>query len=229
LFALLLIAGGGFAAARILRKDKSMATDGLALASNATFNGVFGSATNPTDHASAPKEVPLGGPSEVPQASDAAAADAGRPDAANIDAGIPGDSGEALPADAAVVALQGSDGAGPSSDERGDQAASPQGIVLIDSVPRGADIIGPDRTVFGKTPAKLRLPVAEDTVTVNLRLRGYQTKTKQFVVTGNAVIAVPLDKVRVAKRRDRRDPVANRTSRAKERPPRRSADDLERP
>ncbi len=228
LFALLVIAGGGFAAARILRKDKSMATDGLALASNATFNGVVGSATHPTDHASAPKEVPLGGSSEAPQASDAAVADAGRPaaDAANTDAGIPGDSGEALPADAAIVALHGSEGTGASS---GGQAESPQGIVLIDSVPRGADIIGPNRTVFGKTPAKLRLPVAEDTVTVNLRLRGYQTKTKQFVVTGNAVIAVPLDKVRVAKRRDRRDPVGNRTSRAKERLPRRSADDLERP
>ena len=67
--------------------------------------------------------------------------------------------------------------------------------VEIDSTPAGAEIFGPDEHSLGKTPAKLQLPITTDAVTYELRLAGYHKKTKQFVVTGNAIISIPLDRL----------------------------------
>jgi hypothetical protein len=70
--------------------------------------------------------------------------------------------------------------------------------VLIDSAPQGADVIGPDKKVLGKTPAKLSLPVSQSPMTFELRLAGYHKKTRDVVVTGNTVINIPLDRAPVA-------------------------------
>jgi serine/threonine-protein kinase len=70
-------------------------------------------------------------------------------------------------------------------------------IVVIDSSPQGAEVFGPDRTLLGKTPAKLRLPVSQVPQTFELRLAGYRKKTHDLVVTGNTLINIPLDKAQV--------------------------------
>jgi serine/threonine-protein kinase len=67
--------------------------------------------------------------------------------------------------------------------------------VEIDTAPSGAEIIGPDNLVLGKTPAKLTLPVATKPLTVVLRLAGYHPKSKVIIVSGNLVLEVPLDRV----------------------------------
>jgi hypothetical protein len=75
-----------------------------------------------------------------------------------------------------------------------DAAAIPTAIIVIDSTPQGADVIGPDKQALGKTPARVTLPISDLPLTFELRLAGYKKKTKQIIVTGNTVISVPLDK-----------------------------------
>jgi serine/threonine-protein kinase len=67
--------------------------------------------------------------------------------------------------------------------------------VEIDTAPSGADIVGPDNQVLGKTPAKLTLPLATKPMTVTLKLAGYHPKSKQILVTGNLVFEVPLERM----------------------------------
>jgi hypothetical protein len=75
-----------------------------------------------------------------------------------------------------------------------DAAPIPTAIIVIDSTPQGADVIGPDKQALGKTPAQVTLPISDLPLTFELRLAGYKKKTKQVIVTGNTVISVPLDK-----------------------------------
>jgi eukaryotic-like serine/threonine-protein kinase len=74
------------------------------------------------------------------------------------------------------------------------KAAVPMAVIVIDSVPPGAEVIGPDKTDYGKTPARLSLPISDMPLEFELRLAGYRKKTKQLVVTGNTVVQVTLDK-----------------------------------
>jgi serine/threonine-protein kinase len=71
----------------------------------------------------------------------------------------------------------------------------PVAVVVIDSAPQGAEVFGPDGKSAGKTPAKLSLPIGSKPLVYELRLAGYRKKTKQFIVTGNAVIDVPLERI----------------------------------
>jgi hypothetical protein len=96
--------------------------------------------------------------------------------------------------------------------------AAEMAIVVIDSAPQGAEVIGPDKKPLGKTPAKLSLPVSQAPQTFELRLAGYRKQTRDIVVTGNTVITIPLDKARVVV-------PAHRGSAARHN----SSDDLERP
>jgi len=66
----------------------------------------------------------------------------------------------------------------------------------------------------------LYLPVNSKAYRVRLKLAGYHTRTKRFVVSGNAVIAIPLDRIPPPKRREK-----PRTVRVAPR----FSDDLERP
>lgn len=78
-----------------------------------------------------------------------------------------------------------------------DAAAAPAtatAIIVIDSTPQGADVIGPDKQSVGKTPAQVTLPISDLPLTFELRLPGYKKKTKQIIVSGNAMISVTLDK-----------------------------------
>lgn len=156
-------------------------------------------------------------------------AGAGAAFGAGTAAGAASGAGTAVGAVAVSGAGSGSRPASATSDPRSDGSGSDPGTtaalsslatVVIDSVPRGADVIGSDRKVLGKTPAKLQLPITSDTVHVELRLAGYHTRTKQFVVTGNAVIGIPLDRISFATHGEKRNSV---------RQLRRSSDDLERP
>jgi serine/threonine-protein kinase len=72
--------------------------------------------------------------------------------------------------------------------------AVPTAIIVIDSTPQGADVIGPDKQVVGKTPAQVTLPISDLPLTFELRLAGYKKKIKQVIVSGNTVISVSLDK-----------------------------------
>ena len=67
--------------------------------------------------------------------------------------------------------------------------------IEIDSTPPGAEIFDPDENSLGKTPTKLQLPIATTALSYELRLAGYRTTVKQFIVTGNAVLDVPLQKL----------------------------------
>jgi hypothetical protein len=68
-------------------------------------------------------------------------------------------------------------------------------VIVIDSTPAGAEVFGPDKTSLGKTPARISLPISDMPVELELHLAGYRKKTKQLVVSGNAVVQVALDKV----------------------------------
>ena len=110
---------------------------------------------------------------------------------AHVDAGTPKDAtAVAMTPDAGTARID----AGTSVTPITSQAMA---VVVIDSAPQGADLFGPGNVALGKTPAKLSLPVTAKALTYELRLAGYRKKTKEFVVTGNAVIEVSLERVPV--------------------------------
>jgi eukaryotic-like serine/threonine-protein kinase len=74
-------------------------------------------------------------------------------------------------------------------------AVAPTASIEIDSTPPGAEIFGPDAHSLGKTPATLQLPIATTALTYELRLPGYRKATKQFIVTGDAVFEVALQRL----------------------------------
>jgi hypothetical protein len=72
----------------------------------------------------------------------------------------------------------------------------PTAVIVIDSVPQGADVFGPDdrKKSIGKTPARVTLPISDAPVVFELKLAGYRRKKKELVVTGNTVVQVTLDR-----------------------------------
>ena len=60
----------------------------------------------------------------------------------------------------------------------------PMAVIVLDSVPPGAEVFGPDKASYGKTPARLSLPISDMPLEFELRLAGYRKKTKQLVVSG---------------------------------------------
>src|SRR5262249_5389132 len=70
----------------------------------------------------------------------------------------------------------------------------PMAVVVIESTPQDADVFDTAGKLVGKTPAKLELPISKQTLTFELRLAGFKKKQKQLVVSGNAVIDVPLER-----------------------------------
>ena len=84
------------------------------------------------------------------------------------------------------------------SGSAGSASAPVTAQIEIDSTPPGAEVFDPDEHSLGKTPTKLTLPIAATALSYELRLAGYRTTVKQFIVTGNAVLDVPLEKLPVA-------------------------------
>ncbi len=74
-------------------------------------------------------------------------------------------------------------------------AAPVTATVEIDSTPPGAEIFDPDEHSLGKTPTKLTLPIAATALSYELRLAGYRTTMKQFIVTGDAVLDIALQRL----------------------------------
>jgi hypothetical protein len=66
--------------------------------------------------------------------------------------------------------------------------------IVVDSTPQGAEVFGPDKTSLGKTPVRITLPISTTPLDFELKLAGYRRKTKQVVVSGNAVLQVTLDR-----------------------------------
>ena len=120
---------------------------------------------------------------------------AGTSPAAVADAAIPRDAAmAAMHAPAPPVQVR------PDAAAAGSAAPPPapaMATLVIDSTPQGADLIGPDGTSLGTTPAKLSLPISDLPQQFELRLAGYKKETRQVVVTGNTVITVMLDRIRV--------------------------------
>lgn len=194
---LLLVVGGGLVAARFANDDSS-STTGLALA----------------------KGEDILQPNVEPTAGIGAAAASTGPDSAAVDDGSNAVLESAPPAAGTdPESATGSESPPDPAVGAGSAEAPATVVVVIDSLPRGAEVIGAADQVLGKTPAKLVLPSGSDPVSVRLKLAGYHTRTKRFAVTGNAVIAVPLDRISVTKRREKR---AIRVAP-------RGSDDLERP
>jgi serine/threonine-protein kinase len=98
-------------------------------------------------------------------------------------------------------------------------AAAKTASVVIDSSPQGAEVIGPDKKVLGKTPARLTLPVSDLPQTFELKLSGYRHKTEKVVVTGNTVVNIPLERAPVVIQQPTHRGSAHHSG----------ADDLERP
>jgi hypothetical protein len=67
-------------------------------------------------------------------------------------------------------------------------------LVVIDSTPAGAEVFGPDKKSVGKTPAHITLPISDLPQNFELKLAGYKKKSKQLIVSGNAVIQVTLER-----------------------------------
>ena len=82
----------------------------------------------------------------------------------------------------------------PSGGERQIDAGPAMASVVIDSTPQGAEVLGPEKKVLGKTPVKLSLPISDLPLAYELSLPGYRKKTHQLVVTGNTVVNIELDK-----------------------------------
>lgn len=199
---LLVVIGGGLVAARFAHDDNS-STTGLALAQGETLLQADAEPAAGVDSG-----VVVDGGSTPPDS--AATADV------NIDDGATA-TPESTPA-AASADLR--SGTSPDAAPGSGSADSPSTVVVvIDSLPRGAEVIGAGDQVLGKTPAKLILPIGSEKIRVRLKLAGYHTRTKKFAATGNAVIAVPLDRISAPKRREKR---AVRVAP-------RGSDDLERP
>jgi tRNA A-37 threonylcarbamoyl transferase component Bud32 len=85
-------------------------------------------------------------------------------------------------------------GTGPASGS----AVGPMAVVVIDSVPQGAELFGADKKSLGKTPVRLSLPISDTPIDFELRLGGYRRKPKQVTVTGNTVIQIPLERAPAA-------------------------------
>jgi hypothetical protein len=67
-------------------------------------------------------------------------------------------------------------------------------VIVIDSTPQGAEVVGPDGTLLGKTPVTVSLPISDLPQSFELRMAGYKKKTKQLVVSGNTVVNLVLDR-----------------------------------
>ncbi len=67
--------------------------------------------------------------------------------------------------------------------------------LVFDSVPEGAEVVGPDRTVLGKTPLKLTWRTGGAPVPFEIRHAGYKKKLEELVVAQNTSIHVELDKL----------------------------------
>jgi serine/threonine protein kinase len=65
--------------------------------------------------------------------------------------------------------------------------------VVIDSLPTGAEVMGSDHQLLGKTPLRLDWPVADTPVTFELRAPGYRHRTKRIVIGGNVMIHLELE------------------------------------
>ena len=76
----------------------------------------------------------------------------------------------------------------------GSAAKSGMAVIVIDSSPPNAEVFGANGASFGKTPVRVTLPISDLPQQFELRLSGYKKKQKQIVVTGNAVVDVPLDR-----------------------------------
>jgi serine/threonine-protein kinase len=121
-----------------------------------------------------------------------ASRDVAPPDAkgsAAVTAGSAGSAGSGTPATAAAGSNTPTVPA-----PAGSATAVPMAVIVIDSVPPGAEVIGADKVSYGKTPAHLSLPISDMPLEFELRLSGYRKKVKQLVVSGNTVVQVTLDR-----------------------------------
>ena len=154
-----------------------------------------GDGTNPATEAgsAAGGEQASGSESQVqaqpqPQGSGAPAGSAASPSpGSGASAGSGANAGSGASAGSGAAA---GSGAVPDTSE----PAPAMAVIVIDSTPQGAEVIGPDGTSIGKTPATLSLPVSDLPQSFELRLAGYKKETKQIVVTGNTVVNVALDR-----------------------------------
>jgi len=113
---------------------------------------------------------------------------------------LPSDAAVAAVADAAEVHAQPAplavaDAAVPPAlDAASEAPAPPMAVIVIDTTPQGADVIGPEAKSLGKTPVTVSLPISDLPLDFELHLAGYKKKSKQIVVTGNTVVNVALDR-----------------------------------
>jgi hypothetical protein len=162
---LLGLGGGAFAVAWFGRNDGASAQAGSA-------DEAAGSQTQTQP---APQRQPEPQPQPQPQAGSGATAGSGA------------SAGSGAAAGSAAAA-----GSGAATDTQPPGPA--MAVIVIDSTPQGAEVIGPDGTSIGKTPATLSLPISDLPQSFELRLAGYKKETKQIVVTGNTVVNVALDR-----------------------------------
>jgi len=171
---LLGLGGGAFAVAWFGKKDQAAGTAAADAASVASS----GSATPDNKGSASPVKIdkaPVGSGS----AGSAAAGSA---------SGSGSQSGSGSPSGSAS-------GSGAGSAQPTNKPAPGMAVIVIDSTPQGAEVIGTsDKKSYGKTPATLSLPVSDMPVDFELKLSGYKKKSKQLIVTGNSVINVMLDK-----------------------------------
>jgi serine/threonine-protein kinase len=142
--------------------------------------------------------VASAGSAAVASAGSAAVASAGSVavgSAAVRDAGAAvRDAGVAEDARAADASVDASAGAASGS------AAVAMAHLSIDSVPRGATVIGPDGENLGRTPLTLDWPKSPQPVTFELRLTGYRKKQNQTVVSGNTALRIELERASAVRR-----------------------------
>jgi serine/threonine-protein kinase len=121
------------------------------------------------------------------KAGSAAVVPATKPDAAAAAVPTIDAAGAAPPApDAAEKPAAGSAAVAPPS--------GATATISIESKPPGAEVFGPDGKSLGKAPVKVTLPISDLPLEFELKLAGYKRKKKEIVVSGNAIVEVPLDR-----------------------------------
>jgi PEGA domain-containing protein len=71
--------------------------------------------------------------------------------------------------------------------------APARATIAIDTVPVGAEVVGADGVVIGKTPLRFELLRSADPVTIEIRLAGYRTLTRELIVSGDQSLQIDLE------------------------------------
>jgi serine/threonine-protein kinase len=105
-------------------------------------------------------------------------------------------SGSAGATESAATGSAGAGSAGAGSGSAGSGTpAGPRVRLVIETIPPGAAVAGPDGRALGRTPLQLEWPASAERVVFDLRLAGYRRRAAELVVTAPTTVRVELERL----------------------------------